>query len=95
MAIAAALMTNTGCSSYSSQTFQIIMSLPSSNHASSTKRNLLNLSSCNRAKHYAYADCCDIPRPFDFGPPPDEIDGPAEFLDRFDFDHLDRCGIDP
>jgi len=68
MAIAAALMTNTDCSSYSSQKFQIIMSLPS---------------------------CCDIPRPFDFGPPPDEIDGPAEFLDRFDFDHLDRCGIDP
>jgi hypothetical protein len=80
---------------------KIIMNLPSFNHASSTKRNLLNLSSCNRAKHYAYADCCDIPGPcniprsFDFGPPPDEIDGPAEFLDRFNFDHLDRCGIGP
>ena len=49
-------MTNTDCSSYSSQKFQIIMNLPSSNHASSTKRNLLNLPSCNHAKHYAYAD---------------------------------------
>lgn len=25
----------------------------------------------------------------DFGPPPDEIDGPTEFLDGFDFNHLD------
>lgn len=38
---------------------------------------------------------CNIPGPFDFGPPPDEIDCPTEFLDHFNFDRLDRFGIGP
>lgn len=41
---------------YFSQKLWIIMNLPSPNHASSAKRNLLNLPSCNQAKCYTYAE---------------------------------------